>query len=269
MAFISSACFLFQIGYVCILLFPLFLVSSAAESDTKSDRITLSPVNGTAKETSHGYDNKTDEFQNSNYDQEAQNNANRETVPSPTPNTENSISWYFKVTWLFQNICFAGALFVTILFWVLDFDPATSTVTVFNVHIHGVNLVFVILDQFLIASPFRLLHFIYPSCMALIYFIFTGIYFAAGGLNEYPEDPVNGNTYLYQGTLDWGRHPTTSVVTMVLVVFVAAPVIHLLYFGLYHLRRSFRRCCECCRNVDEIWLYCHSTNNRRRDSSGL
>lgn len=235
------------------MLFP-FSVSSTPDSDTRSDRITLSSVNGTAKETPHGYDNKTDEFQNSTYDQEGQNTDNQDTLPSsPLPNPETPpLSWYFKVAWLFQNICFAGALFVTILFWVLDFDPATSTVTVFNVHIHGVNLVFVILDQLLIASPFRLLHFIYPTCMALIYFIFTAIYFAAGGLNEYPEDPVNGNTYLYQGQLDWGRHPTTSVITMVLVVLVAAPVIHLLYFGLYHLRRSFRRCCQCCGNVGEV-----------------
>ena len=208
----------------------------------------------------HGYDNngyQTDRFQNSrsNHNHKSQNNNNRRTMPSTTPNAENSLSWYFRATWFFQNICFAGALFVTILYWTLDFDPETSTVTVYTLHVHGVNLVFVTLDQFLIASPFRVLHFVYPSCFSLAYFIFTCIYFVAGGLNELPEDPVNGNTYLYEGVVDWGREPTTSIVTMVLVVFVAAPVIHLLFYGLYRLRLSFTRCCGCCGNVQEIWFH--------------
>ena len=236
--------------------FPsLFAVSSAANHDNKPEGITLSSVDRAAKEGPHGYDNnghQSDVFQNSDYGHERHNSGNRRTVPSTTPNPENSLSWYFKVTWLFQNIWLAGTLSVTIFFWALDFDPERSVVTVFNLHIHGVNLLVAILDQFFIASPYRVLHFIYPSGMALIYFIFTCIYFAAGGLNEYPEDPVNGNTYLYLGVVDWGREPTTSIITMVLVVFVAAPVTHLLFYGLFRLRLSFRRCCRCCGNVNEI-----------------
>lgn len=229
-----------------------FAVSSAAN---KSEGIRLSTVNRAAREGPYGYDNRghqTDVVRNSNYDHERHNNGNRRSVPSTIPNLDNSLSWYFKVTWMFQSIWFVGALAVTILFWVVDFDPGRSVITVFNLHVHGVNLLFALIDQFLIASPYRVLHFVYASGLSLIYFIFTCIYFAAGGLNEFPEDPVNGNTYLYLGVLDWGRIPTTSIVTMVLVVFVAAPILHLLYYGLYRLRLSFGRCCKCCGNVDEI-----------------
>ena len=212
--------------------------------------MTLSPVGASGKDTPNGFQNEgLQEDQPSHQDHQPHNSKDAER-PECSNSSAKSLSWYFKVTWLFQTMSFAGALFVTLLFWILDFDPETSTVTVFNVHIHGVNLVFVLADQFIIGNPYRILHFIYPSILSLVYFTFTGIYYAAGGLNEYPPDEEFGNTYLYKGSLDWERNTTTSGVLMVLVVLIAAPVLHLLFYGLYRLRRCCTRC-ECCTGYED------------------
>ncbi|XP_072027479.1 uncharacterized protein [Amphiura filiformis] len=224
-----------------------FKVSSTI---TAGEGLELSPVADSAKDNkiANGYDNHGHLI-----DADPQKNNSHEDVEkqdSTTGMTENtssniSLSWNFKVTWLFQNISFTAAFFVTLLFWILDFDPETGTVTVFNLHIHGVNLLFVLVDQFLIGSPYRILHFIHPSIMALVYFIFTAIYYAAGGLNEYAPDEVNGNTYLYKGSLDWERETITTAVVMVGVVFVSAPLLHLVLYGFYRIRRTLERFESC------------------------
>ncbi|XP_072027682.1 uncharacterized protein [Amphiura filiformis] len=219
-----------------------FQVSSTTTAD---EVLGLSPVNDSTKEMPNGYDNH-----NHQIDDEAQENNSHDDINQTESTTSSkSVSWNFKVTWLFQNISFPGALFVTLLFWIVDVDPETRTVTVFKLHIHGVNLVLVLVDQFLIASPYRILHFIHPSLMALVYFIFTAIYYAAGGLNECPPDEVNGNTNLYKGSLDWERETITTAVVMVGVVFVAAPLLHLVFYGFYRIRRTLGRF-EFCRDIE-------------------
>ncbi|XP_033115446.1 protein rolling stone-like [Anneissia japonica] len=149
-----------------------------------------------------------------------------------------TLPFYFSLTWLLQVVAFSAAVTVTLLFWVLVYDPAVDTVHTYVVHVHGVNTLLVLIDVFAVANPYRLIHFIYPSIYASIYFIFTAIYWAAGGLNEH------GDSYIYKGNLDWENDPRRSVITALLAVCLGAPAVHILLCLLFRIKNLvFIRCC--------------------------
>ena len=232
----------------------IFSDSSAVTSSTAPTKDSIELVEGGGNKTPNDTPTATSYHNNGlqTDDEKSQNNGyqdNNANAGARQTDTSATLSWYFKLTWLLQNVAFDAALFVVLLFWIVDFDPAVTNVTVFNVHIHGVNLFLVLVDLFLIASPYRLLHMIYPCTMALVYYLFTIIYYYSGGTNEYSVDEVNGNSVIYKGTLDWENAVTTTSIIMTIVITVVVPLIHLLFFGFYHLRRVSRRCCGCCDGV--------------------
>ncbi|KAJ8022517.1 Protein rolling stone [Holothuria leucospilota] len=154
---------------------------------------------------------------------------------APTLNTP----WYFKIQWAMQNTVCAAEVFITCLYWFLEYDPGEGHF--YNVNVHGVGLVLVTVDFLLVANPFRFLHFIYPSLYAIVYFAFTLIYFLAGGLN--PDD----QTFIYEGVLDWGSSPGMTLIVALITSLVVSPFLCGVYFLLYLLKLSFGKCCACCK----------------------
>ncbi|XP_072179708.1 protein rolling stone-like [Diadema setosum] len=171
-------------------------------------------------------------------------NDNTRLEPQSEESGTPSTPWYFKVQRYLQVYACSASVFVTILYWVLEFDPATDSVQVFSLHVHGVAAFLMIMDTLLVATPIRLLHMIYVMITAFVYFCFTAVYNAAGGTNP------SGESHIYSGFLDWGKAPGTSAIVGALTVFVAAPVIHLVFYALYRLRLAFGLCCVACKYPD-------------------
>ncbi|XP_071961076.1 protein rolling stone-like [Antedon mediterranea] len=137
---------------------------------------------------------------------------------------------YFSLSWFLQVIAYSTAVAVTILYWTLDYDPAEDIINVHGVHVHGINAMLVVIDSLIVANPYRYIHFIYPSLYALVYFGFTVIYWAKGGLDS------NGHVYIYKGHLDWGNNSKTSLSIAVLTVCVGAPFLHCLFWILFKMK---------------------------------
>ncbi|XP_002731894.1 protein rolling stone-like [Saccoglossus kowalevskii] len=152
----------------------------------------------------------------------ASSNDVSETLRLPLP-------WYMRLNWFIQNIAFASGLTIVLLFWAIDYDPATAKIHPFNVHVHGVNAFLILFDLFVIASPIRVLHVIYPMIFLALYGFFTYIYYACGGLN--PE----GEVYLYK-IVNWKTNPGMAVGAFGGMMFVLIPLAHFLLYGLYRLR---------------------------------
>ncbi|XP_033096653.1 protein rolling stone-like [Anneissia japonica] len=151
---------------------------------------------------------------------------------------EPSMPWYLKFMWFLQVTAYSAAVAVTILYWVLEYDPPGDSIHAYGVHVHGVNVVLVLIDLLIVATPYRLLHFIYPSLYSFVYFVFTAIYWAAGGLNP------NGNPWIYKGSLDWETDPGLSAIVAALTVVVAAPMLQVLFWLLFKIKEFiFRKCC--------------------------
>ena len=89
-----------------------------------------------------------------------------------------------------------------------------------------------LLDIMVSGVPVRLLHFIYPFIFSGTYAVFTGIYFAAGGVNN-----INGKPYIYP-VLNYGENPGVASAYVLVTVLVLIPLLHLLTWALYLLREG-------------------------------
>ncbi|XP_071495397.1 protein rolling stone-like [Diadema antillarum] len=144
---------------------------------------------------------------------------------------EPTLPWYFKLTWLLQTVALNAVLFVAMGYWFFEYDPALEKLQVFTIHVHAVAAVLGIVDFFVVANPFRVLHFIYPVIYFTTYIVFTLIYYHSGGINPY------GGREMYEDMIDWEDNVGVSVGMSFVFIVVLGPVLHLIYLGLYVIRR--------------------------------
>ncbi|XP_038058583.1 protein rolling stone-like [Patiria miniata] len=148
------------------------------------------------------------------------------------------LPWYFKLTWLLQNIAYSACAFVTAGYWLVEFQPGFTIVQIFTIHVHGISLIIALADLIVAAPPIRLLHFVYPYSYFLLYQLFALIYYKSGGTNPY------GGTHIYKSFIDWENAPTTSLIILLLGTVAAAPCLHGLLFALDKLRNKVaEKCC--------------------------
>ncbi|CAG5134973.1 unnamed protein product [Candidula unifasciata] len=159
---------------------------------------------------------------------------------------QGSIPWYLKPLWLLTSVVFNTAIIVTVLYWSLVFTGELDNIV--TVMVHGVNTLYVLTDIFVIATPVRLLHFIYTIIFGGIYIIFTVIYHLAKGTG------LSSEPYIYTA-LDWSK-PGPAVGVSLGSLLVALPFIHLLQFGLYTLRIYILEKCRCCTSCAEDDVRC-------------
>ena len=93
----------------------------------------------------------------------------------------------------------------------------SGTLTLLSAITHLFNSVYIVVDLFVTAMPVRLFHFVYPMIYAIVYIIFSVIYWAADGVNQ------NGFDYIYE-PLDWDS-PGTAALYSLLASFVGVPLV--------------------------------------------
>ena len=162
-----------------------------------------------------------------------------------TTDKTGKLPWYIKVMWFMQYQIYPGLVMTTVARWAVDTGiPYNYATNVIDIHHHGVGILLLVIDFFLLASPFRLQHILFAPILPFIYVIFTVIYYFAGGTNEHHLfEERDGNTYIYREHFDWGMYPWTTVVTCVLTIFVAYPCWHFIFYLLRKLRDT---CIEWC-----------------------
>lgn len=137
---------------------------------------------------------------------------------------------------------------VAMLYWpfVKPAKEIGTATTVFDVYLHSVNYVLLLIDLFVVAFPVRLLHTPYSSIVAIFYGIFTYVLWRAGGTNAvYPF-------------LDWADAPGRASGFMMITALIGTPILQTVTFGLFLIRK---RCNEnCCRASNQV-NDCPETHN--------
>lgn len=140
-------------------------------------------------------------------------------------------------------------------YWVLVFPSFGKDFVIppQDYFIHGVNALIMALDGILSAQVLRALWIVYPTVFGGVYVLFAYILFAAGVVlpagdcrpcvGETPDTLPGCNldgtcTFIYE-FLNFST-PGTSIVTVFLVVFVALPVVYLV-FWIYQTLKN--KCC--------------------------
>jgi len=131
-----------------------------------------------------------------------------------------------KLSWLLTNITTSTSILVSIVFWAF-LAPYQPHLGYADVHSHALNTVVVIVDFMFISIPCHASHVYQPLLYSFCYFVFTGIYWAAGGTNNRGQKTV----YAF---LDWDN-PVKIVKAMFGVSF-ALIVIYLIFVFLDKLK---------------------------------
>ena len=137
-----------------------------------------------------------------------------------------SLPWYIQVYWFLANVIQVFALVVTIIYFgALYPSQDTGHIPFFNINVHGISSVMLVIDMAVCARPVRLLHFPYPALYGTVYVIFSVIFWS--------QD--HANNVLYPNVLDW-NHPGISTGVVCGLAVVGIPLLQLFNFGLYKLR---------------------------------
>uniref|UniRef100_A0A336MKK2 CSON000610 protein n=2 Tax=Culicoides sonorensis TaxID=179676 RepID=A0A336MKK2_CULSO len=145
--------------------------------------------------------------------------------------TQRHMPILFKIVWVLQSICPVLAINITFLYWGFVHNKGDNEfpVDALNILNHACNSIFMVIEVVIIASPVRILHFIYPLLLTVSFAIFTIVFYFLGWNN------VRGQPYIYKH-LDWDRPIWTG--SMTTGVFVICCLLHCCIFALYKLKVS-------------------------------
>ncbi|XP_028394205.1 protein rolling stone-like [Dendronephthya gigantea] len=162
----------------------------------------------------------------------SQNNANK-VGPSPT-----SLTWYEKGVWILWIVSSNAALVVTLNYWLLVFQPPTDFM---DIAVHALNSFVMLVEFFMSKTPVRILHVLYVMIFAIVYSLFSVIFWAAGGVNV--KVPLTQNAiFAPWKVLDY-ENGEPAVVSAVLlgIIFLISPILQLTLFGLHRLKQRYLR----------------------------
>ena len=137
-----------------------------------------------------------------------------------------TIPWYLQVMWLLYIVTSQVSIPVVIFYWFLG-ETVRSWPA--NLHEHALIIIPGFIDLFVSGYPLRFYHFIYPSLFGTIYFLFTLIYYFAGGTDS------DGESSIYS-LLDYEENPSTAALLIIMMLTVIPVVCNSIYWGLYLLR---------------------------------
>ncbi|XP_070143920.1 protein rolling stone isoform X2 [Drosophila kikkawai] len=147
-------------------------------------------------------------------------------------------SWAIKCYWACFWITLCTEHVVTFAYWALIYPSArvrknpTCVSILYNIWTHALPLIVLTVDNFVVAQPARLLHFVYPVGFCLIYLGFTIIYYLAGGVD------FKGRTTIYK-FLNYSKPAKAAVVSSIVLVLLV--VCSIFQYGVYRLRTRLAR----------------------------
>ena len=137
-----------------------------------------------------------------------------------------------KIFWVSSLLSTVVSISLSCVYWPLIYTGRDKG---FNDALtHAANAIFMFVDVFISASPYRYGLFIYPLGFGVFYaYVFSVFYVVFGGNDR------DNNNYIYS-VLDWNNHTmaalTFSTATIVFLIFI-----HFVISSLLHLRIYFHR----------------------------
>jgi hypothetical protein len=140
-------------------------------------------------------------------------------------------------TWQLFSLSVNFEIIITILFWLLDYDPDRHDLNFTTLTTHGVCLVCVMLDGHLLnRTPVRLKHGIVTMAMAAIYVGWTVIH-----TYVIEDNPTKTDSDLLYDVVDWKDSFESTIILCVIIVFAVAPLLHLMIFSISLFGRRYEQ----------------------------
>ncbi|XP_065665941.1 uncharacterized protein LOC100206519 [Hydra vulgaris] len=154
---------------------------------------------------------------------------NQTTQRAQSNQCENNLPTINKVHWFFSALTLNMSLIVTLVYWLLLFRTdrlPTPLAWFLNIDRHLIMLVWVIIDHIITKIPVRILHFVYPSTLFLLYNIFNIVYTKLTKIIIYPIVNID-------------KEPVMTVGLVLAASFLCVPIVQVfLYLIIYRLREK-------------------------------
>lgn len=146
---------------------------------------------------------------------------------------------FLRFIWVSYPLATSLQILVTLLYWVLVYDPSKDSPSYVGVSKHGVIAALLLFDGFLVGRiPIRLKHFLYFE-FVLIVFVLWSVIYAFSGWGKFRADEQDQDDSLYD-VLKWRASPVRSVTILFIVLLVAAPVV----YGIVWMLSIYSGCCK-------------------------
>lgn len=154
--------------------------------------------------------------------------------------------WFVSVTWFLSSGVLVLSFLVFFLYWVLLYDPADGAPAVLSVVTHGVNFVLALLDFAYGRRPLNIAHIWVPFTFAVLYGLFTYIYFIAGGTSEDGVSP-----YIYS-VIDWSGDAEGTRSLLGLIILIVVPFLYTVFSCVYFCCRPFAQLAEVAEEAQDV-----------------
>ena len=144
----------------------------------------------------------------------------------------SGITWQEKIHWALFTLGTEFAVGISILFWILFYDPEAKDFifSPISLHMHLINGVFALVELWVTGIPIHLLHVVYIMLFGCTYVAFTVLYYAFNGTD------AAGNHYIYP-ILDYGANPGGATGLVIGCILGYLTAIHLLFYVQYLARQ--------------------------------
>lgn len=159
-------------------------------------------------------------------------------VSGPPPG-QTAVSLRVKLTWILFTLSANIGIVVTIAFWSMLWDGVMDFETIFP---HGILTACVLLDGFILNTiPIRLRHYLeilVPFAAAYVLWSYIHSLTTIGNPDYNDEDPETNDDLIYS-ILDWDNNPKTTVLIIVVLIFVLSPILQILLWMVSGCRRRY------------------------------
>ncbi len=135
---------------------------------------------------------------------------------------------YARLTWTLYVVGLNLAFAVSILFWVLEFDPSEGSPSYIKIMSHGGIFLLIFFDGMIINhTPIRLRQFIWYWAVCFLYLIWNIIhgYSPLGNPDKNSGDPATDDDAIYS-VLNWKKRAGTAAIVSIGVLFVMTPILY-------------------------------------------
>lgn len=156
-----------------------------------------------------------------------------------TPDPNNTLSWFTKLLWGLYVTAMTLQESVTLLYWLVEYDPSLESVKYYGFMKHGGIMIICLVEGLIVNRvPLRIKQIIYPLVIALLYLTWTLIHdllldVGNPSINNTPGD----DDAIYQ-SISWKNRPVDTLKTAAFTLFVVFPF---MFMATYVLSLPMRR----------------------------
>ena len=128
-----------------------------------------------------------------------------------TPDPNNTLSWFTKLLWGLYATAMTLQESVTILYWVLEYDPSVEKVTYYKFMKHGGIMIICLVEGLIVNRvPLRIKQLIFPFTIAVLYLIWTLIHDFLLHVGNPSINNTDGDDDAIYKSLSWKNRPRTD-----------------------------------------------------------